>query len=702
VVIGDTHTGADLDKSFTDREHEWRAAIPLRLLNAGRFQTTALDETNTRRFLPTFLCKCSPPRDVSDPMTIARMVRCITFQQDAHIKKEKKKATEPIWSSPTYFLDVRKGASEDHAILMCNLFLGLGLDAYLAIGKLPGGIQQHVWVVTREPTGDVKFWETTKGCCYTLPARCQSVLLEGAGEVAALQMMKVQTEAHATTLDTVKKDGAKRDKGEPLSHDDKRYLRALEALAEDKRLRDEERAKREKAELQKREEKLLYHDDEEPWTQEGEIDPYETPRDYRPDGAEGASAGGGLGSAGGGLRALREVGGDSKSFKSMAKVVDKFAIKADPKAIKADPKALLASILKPVKEVPAGAEGEGKDTHAPMVGRVVLGQAERLAELTLPPLMERIPYDTIEVLVNHENLWANLQDVAITEQSFNLESDEDRWLPFNFPLGLIWRDMGPARPDTNGRQLENQLLHDALLAHKDAHRMLDGMRVKFSEIEFSKFQLDPTDGATEPFTRDDYIYVGGRGSGVPGTYFMPLGGLDVKPFYSVGRIGPKLPSSRLMRLRRELYLAIKYGYQSWRGARGLRTHWHRNLEPVLEQGLATYEMAACSSLATDRRAVDKWRGRLLAALPPDYLLVGRALTFSITSPEMIVEHLLNNYDYHQKPHKDVGFLLAVQVFPHYAAIASVWVYVGNLVPHAKGKGKRKANVGGGSSSSAKD
>ena len=157
-----------------------------------------------------------------------------------------------------------------------------------------------------------------------------------------------------------------------------------------------------------------------------------------------------------------------------------------------------------------------------------------------------------------------------------------------------------------------------------------------------------------------------------------------------------------MRLRQELYLAIKYGYQSWRGARGLRTHWHRNLEPVLEQGLATYEMAACSSLATDRRAVDKWRGRLLAALPPDHLLVGRALTFSITSPEMIVEYLLNNYDYHQKPHKDVGFLLAVQVFPHYAAIASVWVYVGNLVPHAKGKGKRKANGGVGSSSSVKD
>ena len=40
-----------------------------------------------------------------------------------------------MWSSPNYFMDVKKGASEDHAILQCNLFLGMGLDAYLAIGR---------------------------------------------------------------------------------------------------------------------------------------------------------------------------------------------------------------------------------------------------------------------------------------------------------------------------------------------------------------------------------------------------------------------------------------------------------------------------------------------------------------------------------------------------------------------------------------
>ena len=49
----------------------------------------------------------------------------------------------------------------------------MGLDAYIAIGRLPGGITQHVWVVTREANGDVRLWETTKGRYYTLPQRWQ-------------------------------------------------------------------------------------------------------------------------------------------------------------------------------------------------------------------------------------------------------------------------------------------------------------------------------------------------------------------------------------------------------------------------------------------------------------------------------------------------------------------------------------------------
>ena len=102
------------------------------------------------------------------------------------------------------FLDVKKGASEDHAILQCNLFLGLGLDAYLAIGRLPGGVQQHVWVMTREPNGDIKFWETTKGEFYTLPGRWMGLYLDGTFEVAKA----AQANASAGAAATERTDGA--------------------------------------------------------------------------------------------------------------------------------------------------------------------------------------------------------------------------------------------------------------------------------------------------------------------------------------------------------------------------------------------------------------------------------------------------------------------------------------------------------------
>ena len=36
---------------------------------------SALDETNTMRFLPTYLCKCSPPREVADRRIVERFSR---------------------------------------------------------------------------------------------------------------------------------------------------------------------------------------------------------------------------------------------------------------------------------------------------------------------------------------------------------------------------------------------------------------------------------------------------------------------------------------------------------------------------------------------------------------------------------------------------------------------------------------------------
>lgn len=66
---------------------------------------------------------------------------------------------------------------------MCNLFLGLGIDAYVCVGRLQGcseGDKRHVWVMTREANGDVYMWETTQGTYVPLLERWQGVQLSEA------------------------------------------------------------------------------------------------------------------------------------------------------------------------------------------------------------------------------------------------------------------------------------------------------------------------------------------------------------------------------------------------------------------------------------------------------------------------------------------------------------------------------------------
>lgn len=56
---------------------------------------------------------------------------------------------------------------EDHAILLCNLLLGFGLDAYVTIGTKSNGVA-HSWVTTISPSGEVVFWESLTAQRYVL------------------------------------------------------------------------------------------------------------------------------------------------------------------------------------------------------------------------------------------------------------------------------------------------------------------------------------------------------------------------------------------------------------------------------------------------------------------------------------------------------------------------------------------------------
>ena len=48
---------------------------------------------------------------------------------------------------------------EDHAVLLCSLLLGFGLDAYVCIGTKVKGLT-HCWVLTIASDGSILFWES--------------------------------------------------------------------------------------------------------------------------------------------------------------------------------------------------------------------------------------------------------------------------------------------------------------------------------------------------------------------------------------------------------------------------------------------------------------------------------------------------------------------------------------------------------------
>ena len=57
---------------------------------------------------------------------------------------------------------------EDHAVLLCSLLLGFGLDAYVVIGT-KSKAQAHTWVMTLGAEGGVTFWESISGQRYVHP-----------------------------------------------------------------------------------------------------------------------------------------------------------------------------------------------------------------------------------------------------------------------------------------------------------------------------------------------------------------------------------------------------------------------------------------------------------------------------------------------------------------------------------------------------
>ena len=301
-----------------------------------------------------------------------------------------------------------------------------------------------MWVLTREPNGDVLMWETTKGKYYTLPQRWSGLLLDGVDNGAVKAAAKREAEARAKK-EKVLLDGPKK-RRKPraelaLEAVDPRKARAAAAMAAEKAARDAATAAERAAKLASVEEKLLYLDQPETAAQfGGETNAFETPRDFderrrvrRASLARGVSP----------TKEAQEV--RSRMKQTLMK-----AVKAQGAldAISQKNDARLAAQAEASASASASglalAGDDGYEPGSPEPGggglapaSVALLRAAGGAEEGMPPLLEllpceRLPFESLEVLVNTDNVWANVQAYDVTKLAFDLE-DEARWKPFIKP-----------------------------------------------------------------------------------------------------------------------------------------------------------------------------------------------------------------------------------------------------------------------------
>lgn len=126
-----------------------------------RIKLFSLDECGRHRMVCNFIGRLTPPRSIDSPRFAARFVSLLPFHRGVELIG----GNISSWHSAHSTLLKMQGDVEDHALLLCSLLLGWGLDAYVVYGTIlpPGSIEHeaigttalrsmnthfHYWVVT--------------------------------------------------------------------------------------------------------------------------------------------------------------------------------------------------------------------------------------------------------------------------------------------------------------------------------------------------------------------------------------------------------------------------------------------------------------------------------------------------------------------------------------------------------------------------
>lgn len=137
----------------------------------------AEDECGSHRFACCMLSPMRPPRELTSPRFAARFVSLIPMRTDPGLRGGRSDG----WRSAFATICRMQGSVEDHALLLCSLLLGWGLDAWVALGTATEPLTDendddtpkkefpYCWVVTMEhdasrpafPT--ITFWDAADG-----------------------------------------------------------------------------------------------------------------------------------------------------------------------------------------------------------------------------------------------------------------------------------------------------------------------------------------------------------------------------------------------------------------------------------------------------------------------------------------------------------------------------------------------------------
>lgn len=168
----------DLEKKFEAESHqqfleyakEWYAEYKDIRASHHKRLVKLFAETDDRTSIYTPSCSLIYPlvahKLIDSPNHAARFVSLIPFQRLEDFNSDRVE----IWHSLQAFLSRGCGDTEDHSVLLCNLLLGYGHEAYVCIGTNMEGA--HSWVITYDYTeggrGKVIVWEALTGQKFKL------------------------------------------------------------------------------------------------------------------------------------------------------------------------------------------------------------------------------------------------------------------------------------------------------------------------------------------------------------------------------------------------------------------------------------------------------------------------------------------------------------------------------------------------------